>query len=134
MNPDIVESLIEQERFLTYQITKLVFEGGAGNFLIVSQGPYYVQLMGERGAKQIIAESVGNEYLSPEIRISSEKVNKLNENGFSLQDPADLNYQRVCSLSRPEHFHQLAHFLLSLMIDIYGCQVSKGWEMKLTLE
>ena len=123
-----------QERFLVYQLTKMVYEGGKGNFLIINQGPRYLQLMSELGGTTLICEAVSNAYLPPDHILSPIQIQSLEENGFSKPQSADQNFQRVCDLSRPEYFHQLAHFILSILVNVYKCSPKDGWNYEITLE
>ena len=121
---------LQYERELLYHLTKITFEGGTSNSLIITQGPVYIQFIAEQGCHEMMVEAISNQYLPQDRHLGDAAITELGELGFDIPNNAGGNFQRICDVSRPEYFHQLAHFVISIFINVYHCNLEKGFEFE----
>ena len=112
---------------------KLTTEGGDNNFVIVSCGDFYVQFASSRGSQELYCEAVSNEYLSKDKRLAPDRIDRLEQLGFDLDDSSS-QYSRQFKISGESEVHELARTALNILADVYGCRRDSQVKLELTLE
>ena len=114
-------------------LRKLTIDGGADNFVIISCGDLYVQFAGSRGSKELYCEAVSNEYLSKDDQLSPDRIDRLEQLGFDLDDSSS-QYSRKFRIADDSEVRELARTTLNILADVYGCRRDSDINLELTLE
>jgi hypothetical protein len=118
---------------LTRYIQDLIRDPIDGDFLIIEADGRYIQFIYDENTEEIFCEAVSNEFLSPEQRISEERIGLLRAFGF--KDPGvgafvSPNFSR--SWGRAEFLYpaHVASTVIQIFQDIYGCSLENGLSIK----
>ncbi len=120
------------EQQLVHNLKRMLNEGGDGNFLIVSCGDAYVQFAAKRGDTQIYCEAVSNEYLPRNKQLSDHQIAQLQQLGFDTSSDTE-NFSCTLAVADETSLASIAHFVVSILTDVYGCTDAK-LEFELNLE
>jgi hypothetical protein len=115
-------------------LLQLTREGGPGSFLVVAAGEVYVQFAGDSGSSRLRCESISNEYLADDIKMSPEAIEELKSLGFSLGGDKIENFSRHYEIPSEEQARELAQSTLRILAEIYGVAPTAEIEITLSLE
>ncbi len=126
--------LSDAEEEIYSGLLDLTREGGPGNFLVVEAGDIYVQFAGNPGNPQLRCESISNQYLADDRKMSSEAIQKLKSFGFGLEGDEIENFSRTYEVPTEEQARELAQSTLRILAEIYGVSPTAEVEITLSLE
>jgi hypothetical protein len=110
-------------------LSRLLSEGGQGNFAIASFEQYFVQFAGGRGDLTLHVEAVSNSYLPPTQHLAHAQIAALQAAGFLL-DPQIGNF--VLNANPDESF--AAQVAGTVLREVYGVPLDAALKVELTFE
>ena len=128
-----LEDWREAESQIAAALRKLTNDGGNSNFVIVSCGDAYVQFAGTRGGPDLYCEAVGNEYLPKDRQLGPEKIERLEQLGFNLDDDPP-QFSRRFKVKDEAEARALARTTLDILAGVYGCRRDSQLSIEVTLE
>jgi len=125
--------LVRNERILFDSLSKLVREGSEDGFLIASVGDYYVQFAPFVSMKELLVETVSNDFLRKDIQLTKEATDLLIKMGFHKPPNDSSNYFRMYRISgSDEDLYDIARTAIKILSDVY--QVSERSNLDITLD
>ena len=112
----------------------LTREGGPGNFMVVSSGDIYVQFAGSPGNRQVVCESISNEYLPKTQKMSRDAIDRLQEFGFVLGGDEIENFSRSYEITTEDNAREVAETAVRILKEIYALPKSAEVQIELSLE
>ena len=109
-------------------------EGGPGNFLVVSAGDIYVQFAGSPGNPRVVCESISNEYLPKNLKVSSESIDHLKSFGFTLGGDEIQNFSHTFEILREEQAQEVAELAVRILREVYGLKKTAEVQIEVSLE
>ena len=153
------QSFQDDEEPLVHNLSRLITEGGDGNFLIVSVGEVYIQFAGSRGATSVDCEAVSNQFLPAELQLGEGRLSELQALGFevpvevsaevpvqpkpswrnlwgllAVTTPPPPNYSRTFDAADEPAVREIARTTLSILSDVYGCPTQSPIKYELELQ
>jgi hypothetical protein len=126
--------LSDAEREIYSGLLDLTRAGGPGNFLVVAAGDVYVQFAGSPGSPELRCESISNEYLADNRKMSPEAIEKLKSLGFGLGGGEIENFSRTYEIRAEDQARELAQLTLRILAEIYAVPPAAEVEITLSLE
>jgi type III secretion system-like peptide-binding chaperone len=112
----------------------LTREGGPGNYMVVSAGDIYVQFAGSPGNREIVCESISNEYLPDELKVPAKGIKKLKSLGFTLTGDQIENFSRTYEIRTQKQARELAALTVQILEEVYGVPRSAEVHIEISLE
>jgi hypothetical protein len=105
-------------------------------FALADDRNYFVQALGRKDDKTMLAEAVSNNFLEPEFALSEEQTAQLLEMGWNPPEGKDsprCNFWREPKLFTDANRQELARFLLRTLTEVYGYRPGDPLDVTLQL-
>lgn len=101
-------------------INKIIKEGGDNNYFVIDiTRDYYIQAASSKGAAEVFCEAVSNQYLSKEVLLSTEKLEKLKQIGWNTPTEHNVNFSIEKPANDNKAIEALANFIGTTITEVY---------------
>ncbi len=115
---------------LLKQLKSMYLEGGEGNFLQITEDPYYIQVIGGKKAPNLFIDAVSDAHLNEDEFLSDEQKSKILALGFEIE-PRSENFSKEMPFSE-DKFAEIDETIIKVL-EVYGVDPYKA-EFELELD